>query len=1109
MTRSPVALLLPLLLASNLAVADGFRDEITPFLAKHCVRCHNPEKPRGELDVTKYRSAADVAADFREWETIVEFVREGEMPPPDEERQPTLEERRTLTTAVEAILRVEAEKHAGDPGVVPARRLSRSEYDASIHDLTGVDVRPTANWPTDPAGGEGFDNTGEALAMSPSLLQKSLEAADLVASHLVLRTDGLRFAPYPVGSYNERKKLAEQAVIDFYREREVDVADYLEAAWRFRHRPAEEKNVSIEAWARRSKLSERYLAIVWSALDGLGDDATGYVAEVAKAWQSLPAPAGTGRPNEFDDFARTVERARERLGFARQALVKSNAGNWPIGHLDFRAKVSANRDKHDAGRFQDRAFVRFDRVRPPKKEKDPQPTLRLRVAPAFPGAGRGYVLLERPVVSRSGNRARNEKDLEKSGEVTLRSVLERHAPDVARKLAFGKHPAGGEIASDSCVLRAPAEITLPLDGKLLEALDDRHVLVDVRLDLERSPEAAVHVQYGLGETLPDDPGRVPLLVDRDGDLAKSFAGQAEAFCHAFPNRFFYVDDRRGLAAGFHLVEGFFRDDRPLVEKVLSDPERRELDQLWAELDFATASAETLLRGFVWFERSERHVLQDERFDFLRPEDPALVTPEMLDRFERVYLGKLGVKLEEGTAKPVNPDDDKYRVVHGFFEDVRNGLATHRTRLAAAERHALRDLEAFAARAFGRDLRPGEWESYRGLYDSLREKGQEVEPALRGTLTAVLMSPDFLYRYQGDADRAGERPLSNDELASRLSHFLWSSVPDAELRDAARVGRLQDERELVAETRRMLRSPRARRFAREFLGQWLRYRDFLDKDPVNAAAFPGYDDELRSAMFEEPTRLATWLITEDRPITDLLDSDVTFVNERLARHYGGDVERAFRQARSERPGDDWQRVDGLRASGRGGLFGMAVVLTKNSAGERTSPVKRGFWTVHHLLGQPFPPPPADVPELPANEKAATATIRELLAQHAADASCNMCHRHFDGLGLALEGFDPIGRSRTKDAAGRAIDDTAPLPTGEPAEGIAGLIEYVERERKRDFVRTFCRKFLGYALGRSVLLSDQPLLEEMEANLEANEYRFGVAFETVVRSRQFRHRRGEND
>jgi hypothetical protein len=263
------------------------------------------------------------------------------------------------------------------------------------------------------------------------------------------------------------------------------------------------------------------------------------------------------------------------------------------------------------------------------------------------------------------------------------------------------------------------------------------------------------------------------------------------------------------------------------------------------------------------------------------------------------------------------------------------------------------------------------------------------------------------------------------------------------------------------------------------------------------------------MLEEPARLATYLIRNDRPVTDLLASDTTFVNEVLARHYGGQILQQYAAAGSDGSDQGWRRVAGLRQAGRGGLFGMGVVLTKNSAGERTSPVKRGFWTVHHLLGQHFPPPPADVPELPATEKESEQTIRQLLAAHTADAKCAICHTHFDSLGLAMEGFDPIGRSRTKDLAGRPIDNVAVLPNGETARGIPGLIDYVQRHRHKDFVRTLCRKFLGYALGRSVLLSDEPLLQQMESALEQNEYRFSALFATVVSSPQFRNQRGRDD
>jgi hypothetical protein len=596
-----------------------------------------------------------------------------------------------------------------------------------------------------------------------------------------------------------------------------------------------------------------------------------------------------------------------------------------------------------------------------------------------------------------------------------------------------------------------------------------------------------------------------LLIHPDSNLAKDMTASAERFCRAFPNRFFYVDRERGLAAGFHLVEGFFRDDRPLVEKVLAEDERDELDKLWRELDFITQSTETLLRGFVWFERAERHVLHDARFNFLRAEDPKLVNEELLAKFERLYLEKLGVKFIADQLQPEKPNS-QFDLVHGFFEEIRAGLAKYQQQLSAAEQLALNDVQALARRAYRRPLREDESQSLQALYQNLRKQGQGVEGALRGVLAAVLMSPEFFLHFTESAPGTGVYPLSDDDLASRLSFFLWSSIPDEELLSLAAAGKLREEEVLIAQTRRMLRDDKIETFAREFFGQWLRYRDYLAKDTVSAETFPGsgYGPELRAAMFEEPIRLATHLIQEDQPITELLRSDTTFVNGVLAKHYGDAIVKQY-QSRSTDPAQ-WHRVDGLREVGRGGLFGMGVVLAKNSAGERTSPIKRGFWTVHHLLGQHFPPPPADVPELPPGEKAATRTIRELITEHTANSKCALCHVHFDSLGMALEGFDAIGRARTKDLAGRPIDDVAVLPSGETAKGIPGLIDYIEQHRRKDFVRNLCRKFLGYALGRSVLLSDQPLLMEMEAALENNEYRFSVLFETVVKSPQFRQQRG---
>jgi hypothetical protein len=1100
--RAAVLLVVGMGATAESAETDPYRERIQPFIEKHCVRCHCEAKASGELNLARYRQASQVAGDFRRWNHAIEFIRQGEMPPADEP-QPTLPERQAVTTALEAILLEEAKKQAGDPGAILPRRLSNTEYDLSIRDLTGVDIRPTKDFPVDPAGGEGFDNTGEALGMSPSLLKKYLGAAQQVSEHLVLKTSGLTFAPFPVTSYNEQKKLTEQAIIDFYERHEVRRADYLEAAWLYRHRSETDRGLSPADWAERKRLSPKYLTLVWETLRDAAAG-TGYLQQIGKLWEAIPAPAeNAARPRGLAALERAISFAQRQLGYREETLIRSNAGNWPIAHLDFRTATARQRDQFASSNFSSERTLRFERLPKAKEGASGAHVLSLTIDRAFDDGEGAWVLIRRPMFTKGNAPPTNDEESRKQEAVSLREVLEKAQPELAERLAFGKRPDGTALDRDSFLLQAPALVEISLGAEALRELEGKQLIFDCLLDPSQR-ERSVHIQVA-SQKLVEEPNAVhaELLLHSDSELAKRMTKSAELFCRAFPNRFFYVDGERGLAAGFHLVEGFFRDDLPLVEKVLTEAERRQLDQLWQELEFVTQSTETLLRGFVWFERAERHVLHDPRFDFLRSEDPRLLDEELLTRFERAYLEKMGVKLAESALEPPHPNK-QFDLIHGFFQQIREGLARQREQLQVAEQKGLADLRKLAERAYRRLLRPKENASLETLYQRLRKRGQSVEASLRGVFSAVLMSPDFFFHYHQSPSGPGIYPLPDAALASRLSYFLWSSLPDQELLGAARDGQLQEEKTLIAQMRRMLADPKTAAFSREFFGQWLRYRDYLEKDAIHAEAFPGYSDALREAMFEEPVRLATHLIQTDQPITRLLDSDVTFVNGILAKHYGGEIAQQYR-SQTDDP-TQWRQVEGLRRQGRGGLLGMGVILTKTSKSERTSPIKRGFWAVHHLLGQHFPPPPLDIAELPPNEKQANKTIRELITEHTANPKCAMCHVHFDSLGMALEGFDPIGRTRTHDLAGRPVDDIAVLPSGKTAKGVPGLIDYLQQHRRQDFVRTLCRKFLGYALGRSVVLSDQPLLNEMEAALEKNDHRFSVLFELVVRSPQFRRQRG---
>jgi hypothetical protein len=275
---------------------------------------------------------------------------------------------------------------------------------------------------------------------------------------------------------------------------------------------------------------------------------------------------------------------------------------------------------------------------------------------------------------------------------------------------------------------------------------------------------------------------------------------------------------------------------------------------------------------------------------------------------------------------------------------------------------------------------------------------------------------------------------------------------------------------------------------------LDFRRFEDHNAVDRARFPAFTNQLRAAMFEEPIRFLADVIQRDRPVQELLYGKHTFVNGVLARHYGLPVKS-----------EDWFRIDNAHEYGRGGLLPMAVFLTQNAPGQRTSPVKRGYWLVRRVLGEVIPPPPPTVPELPADEAKTELPLRELLAQHRNNKACAGCHARFDSFGLVFEGYGPIGERRTNDLAGRAVDARAAFPDGTNGDGIGALQTYLRARREQDFLNNLSEKLLAYALGRSLQLSDEPLLEAMKAKLAANGYKLSALIETIVTSPQFMNKR----
>ena len=268
----------------------GFNETVQPFLTAYCTSCHGGEKPKADLSLSSFSTTAAVIADQPHWVLVLEKLKAKEMPPEEAKQQPTAEERQQVIDWIAAVRESELKKHAGDPGPVLARRLSNAEYNYTIRDLTGVDIRPTREFPVDPANTAGFDNSGESLAMSPALLNKYLEAARDVADHLVLKPDGFAFAPYPMLVETDRDKYCVEQIIDFYHRHNVDYADYFEAAWRFKNRAALGKpNATLADFADAAKISPKYLQTVWSLLEETPEE-IGPTANLQSIWRELPPP---------------------------------------------------------------------------------------------------------------------------------------------------------------------------------------------------------------------------------------------------------------------------------------------------------------------------------------------------------------------------------------------------------------------------------------------------------------------------------------------------------------------------------------------------------------------------------------------------------------------------------------------------------------------------------------------------------------------------------------------------------------------------------------------------------------------------------------------------
>jgi mono/diheme cytochrome c family protein len=395
---------------------------------------------------------------------------------------------------------------------------------------------------------------------------------------------------------------------------------------------------------------------------------------------------------------------------------------------------------------------------------------------------------------------------------------------------------------------------------------------------------------------------------------------------------------------------------------------------------------------------------------------------------------------------------------------------------------------FAGRAFRRPIREDELERLLYVFLLAHERGESFERAIQVTLATVLVSPQFLYLVEPEPTTA-DRPLTEYELATRLSYFLWSSLPDDELFRVAREGSLR--KDLRGQVARMLDDPKSGALVRNFVGQWLQLRKLAGVAP-DRELFPEFDDALRQAVREETEQFFHDVLRRNGSVLEFLDAGHTFVNERLARHYG--IEGVA--------GADFRRV-ALSGAQRGGLLTQASVLTVTSNPNRTSPVKRGQWILEQLLATPPPPPPPDVAKLDEGRDATQAeTLRERLETHRSKPACAACHQRMDPLGFALENYDAIGRWRTHDGEFR-VDPSGKLTDGRRFADAKELEQLLKAEPKR-FCGALIRNLFLYALGRGLGPQDRVTIEAIRRQLVSDDYRFRTIITGIVESVEFQHR-----
>jgi hypothetical protein len=1081
---------LTLTVGQTIRGADEPAPNPTPMFKQYCFQCHGKTSPMAGMSIEQLTAQASVGDGYAQWEKVAAALEQNRMPPKGMPQPPDAQ-RSAAVAWIHAELSAFARKNAGDPGRVTVRRLTSGEYGYAIQDLTGIELETGIDASSDSVGGEGFTNFGDVQFMQDANLERYLEAAKLVANHAVIGSGPLEFYHDPGKSGFEMSAIAR--IKDIYTKQgfrtvsgeggfpfgQEKYGKVFYTAWRYQHRAAlGEPKATLKDLAAREGLTARFAEHIWSVIN---NPAIAYPsAEVVARFKKLPPPeAGEKAARDACAELQKFVTGWPSWLFARGDAASGGAGDEsPLIINERSLKVDAKHHfsfirggrggRGAAPTGPAKVYMNVAAVNPMATGKPViiwrNATIGFRTGfgrgPAQPVAG-DQNATDQAAAAAVGAGAQR-RGLPPVPRHPLREVV---TDESAAQLAFGKSLDGAPVGPDDFA----SDSSVSFEVKLPQGVSVFDLQVDAEVGADRNQVFRVVFSDRADGSVRGIPVRA-ILGDPESKGYQTFkAGVLELAAIMPPNANgeptpadkdpvpLPFDSTYNVPEhdDFDTTVKYIRDDRFIYEHMLDDATRARVDHAWNDL-------------YASFEYHDHYV-------------------QLLAKHYNLDLkGKHISQLDEATLGAFPAEARQYMAPH--IAEYKRVMAAQ----AAARPKRVEDCLELAARAWRRPLTDKEKQGLRSFYDKTMTAEPDHQKAVRALIARILVSPAFLYRVEQPSQAVVVKPLSDWEMASRLSFFIWASIPDDELRRAAAAGELSNPQQIQRQVKRMTADPKARRMATEFFGQWLGFYHFDQSKGVDTSRFPEFTNEVRESMYDEAVSFFEHIVRKDRPVREMLSADYTFLNQPLAKFYG-----VKKEVKSK---SEMELVEG--ADNRGGMLRLGAILTAFSAPLRTSPVKRGDWVLRRILGTATPPPPADAGSIPADDKLfGGMTVKQRLEVHKRNATCANCHLRIDPLGFSLEHYDSTGRWRDHYADGKAIEDSAALADKTEIAGVDGLLKYLN-SREDQVLKTLSRKLIGYALGRTVLISDQPLIDKLIAN--GGNATFSQLAAEIAASPQFRNR-----